>query len=92
MVFIIDDQHNHIIFISMYIPMAATQHASSIILLFCPVFFNTRIPLGLANTDMVVVVVFFGGGGGGGGQNKKTKNPRQIITASHRTNVQPHLQ
>ena len=55
--------------------MAATQHASSIILLFCPVFFNTRIPLGLANTDMVVFF-FLGGGGGGGGAKQKNKKPQ----------------
>ena len=61
-VFLIDDQHNHVVFISMYTPRChTTGFLKKVVeyLLSCFLVY-TRIPLSLANTDMAS---FFGGEG-----------------------------
>ena len=72
-VFLIDNQHNHVVSISIYTPMAATQQASSIILLFCPVFFFLIQGSLYRLSQHRHGFFFFGGGGGGGAKQKKQK-------------------
>ena len=75
-VLLIDDQHDHVVFISIYTPMAATQRCflKKVVEHFFVCFFllhNISIPLSLANTDMAFKDFFLGGGRGGGGWRAK---------------------